>query len=181
MLRVIGLTLLVITGAAKVADAENRFDRPTAGAVGTPLSQSPISAHGVQLQIGGGLALAPAGQDRPGSLQFDLARIERQQRGREARRQVAGRNAQDRSDGWLNLGAGSKPTLAYSVTQSLSLGVDYTYQDGENMNFKVARVGGLEFELPQPQLHDRGASGILTRRRSGPRSAQPADPGPGRV
>jgi hypothetical protein len=146
MLRVIGLTLVVVTGAAKVAHAENRFDRPAANGIETAQQHSPTGAHdqGVLLQIGGGLAFAPAGQDNRGSGHLDLARIERQQRGREGRRLVRSRNAHGRSEGWLNHGASSKPTLAYSVNDSLSFGLDYQYQDGETMNFKVAKVGGLE-------------------------------------
>jgi hypothetical protein len=146
MLRVIGLTLVVATGAAKVAHAESRFDRPAANGIETAQHHKPTAAHdqSVQLQIGGGLAFTPGGQDHRGSGHLDLARIERQQRGREGRRLVRSRNAHGRSEGWLNLGPSSKPTLAYAVNDSLSFGLDYQYKSGESMNFKVAKVGGLD-------------------------------------
>lgn len=146
MLRVIGLTLVVVTGAAKVAHAENRFDRPAGNGIETAQQRSPTGAHGpgALLQIGGGLAFAPAGQDNGASGHLDLARTERQSRGREGRRLVRSRNAHGRSEAWLNVGSSSKPTLSYSVNDSLSLGLDYNYQSGENMNFKIAKVGGLD-------------------------------------
>ncbi len=146
MLRVIGLTLVVATGAAKVAHAETWFERPAANGIQTAQQHSPTGAHdpGTLLQIGGGLAFAPAGQAPRGSGHLDLARTERQQRGRDGRRLVRSRNGQGRSAGWLNVGASSKPTLAYSVNDSLSLGLDYNYQSRENMNLKVAKVGGVD-------------------------------------
>jgi hypothetical protein len=134
MLRVIGLTLVVVTAAASGAHAENRFDRPAASGIET----------GLQLQIGGGLAFDPIAPDQRGPGHFDLARIEREQRGREERRPVRSRNAYGRSDGWPTFGVSSKPTLAYSINNVLSLGVDYHYESSENMNFRVAKVGGLE-------------------------------------
>jgi hypothetical protein len=144
MLRMIGLTLVVVTGVAKVAHAENRLDRPGANGIETALHHSPNSAQGVQLQIGGGLALAPTQEDQWGSGHLDLARIEREQQGREGRRLVRSGDVDGRSDEWLNLGASSKPALAYSVNNALSLGLDYHYESSESMNFKVAEVGGLD-------------------------------------
>ena len=38
----------------------------------------------------------------------------------------------------------TKPTLAYAVNNSLSVGLNYHYDSGENMNFKLARVGGID-------------------------------------
>ncbi len=147
MLRVIGLMLIVVAGAAKVASAENRVEGPVATSIERGLHHGPTGAHaaGVQLQIGGGLAFAPAGRDdqrRAGLL--DLARVEQQERGRDGRRLARGRTGQGRSEDWLNPGRGSQPGLAYPVNNALSLGVDYHYQSGESMNFKVAKVGGLE-------------------------------------
>ena len=70
MLRVIGLTLVIVTGAAKVAQAENRYDGPAANRIETAQRHTPdthqaaLDDHdGVQLQIGGGLGFTPAGQD----------------------------------------------------------------------------------------------------------------------
>jgi hypothetical protein len=150
MLRVIGLTLVVVTGAAKVADAEGRFDRPSASRIETALQHSPTGPRqpgtrhsGVQLQIGGGLAFAPTA-DHQGSGQLEFARTERQQRARESRRLVRSRNAYGRAEDWLNVSASSKPSLAYAVNDSLSLGLDYHYQSSESMNFKIAKVGGLD-------------------------------------
>ena len=146
MLRVIVLTLVVVAGAAMVAHAESPFDRPAANGIETAQHHNPTATHdqGVQLQIGGGLAFTPGGQDHRGSGHLDLARIERQERGREGRRLVRSRNAHGRLEEWLNLGASSKPTLAYAVSNSLSFGFDYQYKSGESMNFKVAEVGGLD-------------------------------------
>ncbi len=146
MLRVIGLTLVVVTGAAKVGHAENWFDRPAANGIEMSRHLSPTEARGagVQLQIGGGLAFAPGGQDHRASGQLDLARTERQPRGRDGRRLIRSRNPNGGSEAWLNVGASSKPALAYSINDSLSLGLDYNYQSGESMNFRMAKVGGLE-------------------------------------
>jgi len=146
MLRVIGLTLVLVTGAAKVAHAEERFDRPGASRIETALGHSPTGAgqSGVQLQIGGGLAFEPTGQDHLSSGHLELARTERQQRSREGRRLTRSRNAHGRSDDWLNVGASSKPTVAYAVNDVLSFGLDYSYRSSESMNFKIAKVGGLD-------------------------------------
>jgi hypothetical protein len=144
MLRMIGLTLVVVTGVAKAAHAENRFDRPTANRIETALSHSRTDAQRVRLQIPGGLAFAPTQQDQWGAVRLDLARIERDQRGPEGRRPVRSRDPHGRSDEWPNLDASSKPTLAYSVNNALSLGLDYHYDSSESMNFKVAKVGGLD-------------------------------------
>ncbi len=152
MLRVIGLTLVVVTGAAKVGHAESRYDGAAANRIESSLRHTPdtrqavLDDHdGVQLQIGGGLGLAPAGQDQQrGSGHLDLARTERQERGRDGRRLARTRTAHGRSDGWLNVAASSKPTLAYTVNDSLSLGLAYHYDNGENMNFRLAKVGGID-------------------------------------
>ena len=44
---------------------------------------------------------------------------------------------------WLNL-SGSNPALAYPVTESLSLGLRYSYQRSEDLVFKVAKTGSLQ-------------------------------------
>jgi len=140
MLRLIGLTL-VVTAAAQVAQAADRFDGPVARAV-TAAQHSPTRerATGLHLQIGGGLIFAPTGQDRRHG-NFDLTGIEPQERGRRLART---RTTAGGSEDWLAPGARSQPGLAYAVNNALSLGLDYRYQDGESMNFKVAKVGGLE-------------------------------------
>jgi hypothetical protein len=144
MLRVIGMTLVVVTGAVNLAHAESWNDRPTANGTEAARHHSPTGAEGVQLQIGGGLAYSPIQQDQGESGPFDLARTEREQRVRLGRRLVRSRSAEGRTDEWLNLASNGKPTLAYSLTDALSIGVDYHYDSGENMNFKVAKVGGLD-------------------------------------
>jgi hypothetical protein len=146
MLRVIGLALIVVTGAAKVAQAENQLDGPAARAIETAAHHSPSSARDsrLRLQIGSGLAFAPIGQEqlrRSGHLDFGAAAP--QKSGGEGQRQIGSGQPYGRSEA-LNLGAASKPSLAYPVTSALSLGVDYRFQSGESLNFKVAKVGGLE-------------------------------------
>ena len=44
---------------------------------------------------------------------------------------------------WLDL-RGSKPALAYPVTESLSLSLRYSYSRGEDLAFKVAKTGSLD-------------------------------------
>jgi hypothetical protein len=136
MLRVIGLALIVVTGAAKVAQAENRFDGPAARAIETAAHDSPSNARDsrLRLQIGSGLAFAPIGQEqlrRSGHLDLGAAEPQKPGEGRLI-------------SGGQPYGATSKPSLAYPVTGGLSLGVDYHFQSGESLNFKVAKVGGLE-------------------------------------
>ncbi len=153
MLRVIGLMLVIVTGAAKITHAEGRFDPPSASGIATALQRSLTGAHppGAQRQIGAGLAFAPTGQDDQGPDHLVLAQTQRQQRGPEGARLVGSRNARGHSDDWLDLGA-SKPSLAYSVSDSLSLGLDYHYQSTESMNYRVAEVGGLEADYRSHSL-----------------------------
>lgn len=150
MLRMIGLTLVVVAAAAKVAHAESWYDRPAVNGLATTLQESPTTREAAldgyeseELQIGGGLGFTPAGHDQRGSGYLDLAQTDRQVRGH-ARGLARGRSAGGRSDGWLNFGAANKPTLALSVSESLSLGLGYQYQSSENMNFRLAKVGGLD-------------------------------------
>ena len=44
---------------------------------------------------------------------------------------------------WLDLN-GSTPGLAYPVTDTLSLGLDYRYLRSEDLVFKVAKTGSLD-------------------------------------
>jgi opacity protein-like surface antigen len=148
MVRVIGLILVLATVAANVAHADDRLESGAAKAVGTVGHHRPgdASASRVRLQIGGGgLVFVPTGRDTGLRADFlDLVGAE------------PGRGWQDRSltsdsgitygrseDG-PNFGASSQPGLAYSVNNALSLGLDYRYQSRETVNFKVAKVGGLE-------------------------------------
>ena len=152
MLRVIGLTLVVVTGAAKVGHAETWYEGAAANQIETTQRHAPDSRQAalddhdvVQLQIGGGLGFTPAGQDQErGSGQLDLARTERQERGGDGRRLARIGTAPGRSDDWLSLTQSTKPTLAYAINSSLSVGLNYHYDSGENMNFKLARVGGID-------------------------------------
>ena len=148
MLRVIGLMLIVVTGAAKVAKRRKPARRSGRhGHRDGAASRPEHAAHdaGVRLQIGSGLAFAPAGQDdqrRAGLL--DLARAEQQERGRDGRRLAGGRPAQGRSEaGSIPVRPASRASPTRSTTRSRWV-VDYRYQSGESMNFKVAKVGGLE-------------------------------------
>jgi opacity protein-like surface antigen len=134
----IALTLVVVTSAAQVAHAQSRFDGLTAKGIATALQHTRINADNAGLQLQIRLALAPTGQTRQrGSGLLDLARTEWQERDGEGARQDWRRSA-------FAPDAGGKPSLAYPVTSALSLGLDYRYQSGESMNFKVAKVGGLE-------------------------------------
>ena len=152
MLRVIGLTLVVVMGAARIAHAESRYEGAAGKRIEGTLRHAPdarqamLDDHdGVQLQIGGGLAFVPAGQDQQrGSGQLDLARTESQERSPDARRLAGTGTARGRSDDGLNLAPSSKPTLAYAVNDSLSVGLAYHYDSSENMNFKLAKVGGID-------------------------------------
>jgi long-subunit fatty acid transport protein len=44
---------------------------------------------------------------------------------------------------WLEMNS-SKPTLAYPVTDSLSLGLGYRFLRSEDLVFKVAKTGSLD-------------------------------------
>jgi opacity protein-like surface antigen len=138
MLRVIALMLVVVTGAAQVAHAQSRSDGLAVKGITTALQHTRINAGNTGLQLQIGLALTPTGQaHRRGSGLLDLAGTEWQERDGEGARLDWRRSA-------FAPDAGGKPSLAYPVTSALSLGLDYRYQSGESMNFKVAKVGGLE-------------------------------------
>jgi hypothetical protein len=142
MVRVIGLTLVLAMGAATVAQAENRLERPAGKAIGTVLHHK--AGHGpasrLQLQIGSAVVFVPAGREL--ERRADLLEVPGSAPvlGGEERSRTAYGHAED----GLNFGASSQPGLAYSVNDAFSLGLDYRYQSGETMSFKVARVGGLE-------------------------------------
>jgi opacity protein-like surface antigen len=148
MVRAIGLILVLATVAANVAHADDRLESGAGKAVGTVGHHQPgnASASRVRLQIGGGgLVFVPAGRDT--GRRADLLDLV----GAEPRRGWQDRSLTDdsgigygRSEDGPDLGASSQPGLAYSVSNVLSLGLDYHYQSRETMNFKVAKVGGLE-------------------------------------
>jgi hypothetical protein len=51
--------------------------------------------------------------------------------------------ARSRVPRWLDLGD-TQPSLALPVTESISLGLGYSFQRSEDLVFKVARVGALK-------------------------------------
>ena len=151
MWRLLGLTLIFVAGAATEAHADGGFERPATAGIETALHQSVALAgkrelaldprSGImQLQVGGGLALAQpwlraavSGAPRPGqALVHPLV--------------FRGERPAVRPSGvarWLELN-GSKPTLAYPVTDSLSLGLGYRFLRSEDLVFKVAKTGSLD-------------------------------------
>jgi hypothetical protein len=150
MWRLFGLTLVFVAGAATTANAQNRLERATAGGIATALQQSaavagsrPRALHArealLQLQIGGALALAQP------SLRAALA-DDRVSTPGYVYPMLALRGdppAARRMPRWLEMN-GSKPTLAYPVTDTLSLGLDYHYLRSEDLVFKAAKAGALD-------------------------------------
>jgi hypothetical protein len=151
MWRLLGLTLVFVAGAATAAHGDDRLARPATGSIESALHQSvaltgkrelAVDAHAgiVQLPIGGALALAQpslraavTGASRPaaapvGPLGFGAEHPAVRPAGL-AR--------------WVELN-GRKPTLAYAVTDSLSLGLGYRFLRTEDLVFKVAKTGSLD-------------------------------------
>ena len=145
MWRMLGLTLVFVAGATTAAHADSRLD-VSVGGIETALHQSaavagkgiraPRTAEGaLRLQVGDALALTQS------SLRARLARNgDRRYLAPPPAGQAARRAGTMR---WLSLG-GSNPALAYPVTESLSLGLRYSYQRSEDLVFKVAKTGSLE-------------------------------------
>ena len=146
MWRMLGLTLVFVAGATTAANANSRLDM-SIGGIETVLHQSAAvtgkgiraprtAAEVVQLQVGNALALTQpslrARLARGGTRRYLAPQLPAEH---EARRPVAVR--------WLDL-SGSKPGLAYPVTESLSLGLRYSYQRSEDLIFNVARTGSLD-------------------------------------
>lgn len=154
MWRTLGLTLVFVVGATSAANANSRLDM-SVGGIETALHQSaavtgkgiraPRTGEGaLQLQVGDALALTQS------SLRARLARNGNRRdlapplpAGQEARRPGTMR--------WLNL-SGSNPALAYPVTESLSLGLRYSYQRSEDLVFKVAKTGSLQDDYQSHNL-----------------------------
>ena len=146
MWRMLGLTLVFVAGATTAAHANSRLD-VSVGGIETALHQSAavtgkgirmprLAERALQLQVGDALALTQS------SLRARLARNDDRRylappspAGPEPRRPGTLR--------WLNL-SGSNPALAYPVTESLSLGLRYSYQRSEDLVFKVAKTGSLQ-------------------------------------
>jgi hypothetical protein len=151
MWRLLGLTLIFVAGAATPAHADGGFERPATGGIETALQQSVALAGKrelaldprsglMQLQVGGALALAQpwlraavGGTSQPGrAVAHPLA--------------FGGEGPAVRPSGlarWLDLN-GSNPTLAYPVTDRLSLGLGYRFLRSEDLVFKVAKTGSLD-------------------------------------
>ena len=151
MLRLLGLTLVFVAGAATAAHGEGRSERPATGSIETALHQSVALAGKrqlalyphigiMQLQIGGALAFAQPslraavpGAARARALYvYPLAF-----RGADPALRPSGMAR------WLELNS-SQPNLAYSVTDSLSLGLGYRFLRSEDLVFKVAKTGSLD-------------------------------------
>jgi hypothetical protein len=154
MWRMLGLTLVFVAGATTAANANGRLDM-SVGGIETALHQSAaVTGKGVraprtaeealQLQVGGALALTQpsvrARLPRDANRRYLAPQLPRE---REARRTGTAR--------WLNLG-GTKPVLAYPVTESLSLGLRYSYQRSEDLVFKVAKTGSLHDDYQSHNL-----------------------------
>jgi hypothetical protein len=148
MVRVIGLILVLATVAANSAHAADRLESGAGKALGTAGHHRPADARvsRVRLQIGGGAPVfVPTGRDS--GRRADFLNLVGAEPGRGWRDQSLTSDSQiayGRSEDGPNFAASSEPSLAYSVSNALSLGLDYRYQSGETMNFKVAKVGGLE-------------------------------------
>ena len=155
MLRLLGLTLIFVASAATVAQADGRFERPAAGGIATALHQSVAQAGKrqlpldprtgiMQLQIGGSLAFAQPllrGTARPRfAVVQPLA--------------FGGESAAVRPSGlgrWLAL-SGTSSSLAYPVSESLSLGLGYSFLRSEDLVFNVAETGSLDSDYQSHNL-----------------------------
>jgi hypothetical protein len=146
MWRLLGLTLVLVAAATSTANADSRFGI-SARTIETALDQSTATTGkgrrmpdaALQLQIGGALALTQpslraslAGHGSGADLTLQL--LSGRGHADPARPAVAVR--------WLDL-RGAKPALAYPLTDSLSLGLRYSYERGEDLIFKVAKTGSL--------------------------------------
>jgi len=150
MWRLLGLTLVFVASAATAANADSRLERPAGGRIETALQQSAAAAgkqqralHArealLQLQVGGALAFAQPSlratvSDGRASTPGDLYPLLTLRGDRPAVRRLPR---------WLDLN-GSTPGLAYPVTDTLSLGLDYRYLRSEDLVFKVAKTGSLD-------------------------------------
>jgi opacity protein-like surface antigen len=147
MVRVIGVILVLATVAANIAHADGRLESRAGKAVGTAGHHRPGDARTsrVRLQIGGGPVFVPTGRDTGWRADFlDLVGAEPRGGWQDRSLTSDSQIAYGRSEDGPNFDASSQPGLAYSVSNALSLGLDYRYQSRETMNFKVAKVGGLE-------------------------------------
>jgi hypothetical protein len=149
MWRVLGLTMVFVVGATTAANANSRLDMSGSG-IETALHQSAAvtgkgrraprtAGEALQLRVGDALALTQpslrarlAGDDSRGYLAPPLSTAH--EPAPAARRPATVR--------WLDAGD-ARPTLAYPVTDSLSLGLRYSYQRSEDLVFKVAKTGSL--------------------------------------
>jgi hypothetical protein len=146
MWRMLGLTLVFVAGATTAAHADSRLD-VSVGGIETALHQSaavtgkgirtPRTAEGaLELQVGDALALTqPSLRARLAGNDNRRLLVPRLPAAQQARRPGTMR--------WLNL-SGTNPALAYPVTESLSLGLRYSYQRSEDLVFKVAKTGSLQ-------------------------------------
>jgi len=151
MLRLLGLTLVFVAGAATAAYGEGRLERPATGGIETALQQSVALAgkrqlaldprSGImQLQVGGALAFAQP------SLRAAVAGAPWPRPAYVHPLGFGGGDPAVRRPGperWLEP-TGSKPTLAYPVNDSLSLGLGYRFLRSEDLVFKVAKTGSLD-------------------------------------
>jgi hypothetical protein len=152
MLRLLGLTLVFVASAATAANADGRLERPEAGGIETALHQSVALAGKRQLslypptgimrlQIGGALAFAQP------SLRAAVTGAPRARVVHVYPLAFRGADPALRRSGlvrrWLEMNS-SKPTLAYPVTDSLSLGLGYRFLRSEDLVFKVAKTGSLD-------------------------------------
>jgi hypothetical protein len=146
MLRVFTFTLALVALMPATTHAVSRLDPPARG-IETALYQSAAAAgrarlaervpvEAMQLQVGGALALTQP------SLRASFG-------GHGTRRYLSPHRLSGRPPAdppavvrWLDL-RGSRPALAYPVTEWLSLGLRYTFQRGEDLNFKAAKTGSL--------------------------------------
>jgi hypothetical protein len=146
MWRVLGLTLVLVAAATTTANAETRYGI-SARTIETALDQSTattgkaqrLPGAALQLQVGGALALTQpslraslAGHGSGADLTLQL--FSGRGQADPTRPAVAVR--------WLDL-RGANPALAYPLTDSLSRGLRYSYQRGEDLVFKVAKTGSL--------------------------------------
>jgi hypothetical protein len=150
MWRLLGLTLVFVASATTAVNAESRIERPAARGIETALQQSAAAAGNrlralhardalLQLQIGGALALAQpslraAVADGRVSMPVNIYPMLTLRGDRPAARRLPR---------WLDLDSGA-PGLAYPVTDTLSLGLDYRYLRSEDLVFKVAKTGSLD-------------------------------------
>jgi hypothetical protein len=150
MWRVVRVALVAVVTVVTFAHASSRCHAGQ-GKVDTALQQAnalarkglartPEPGLALQLKLSNVLALAqPLLKGRIG---------ERASLARRAAPQVA---TQSSLPAWLNL-KGSRPSLAYSVTDKMSLGLRYSFQRNEDVDLAAAKAGALDDDYQNHKL-----------------------------